>query len=174
MRKVANFIARELREIIPPFLFFMVVFHTLAITKAVLQSGHDMTILRSVVATIMALTVAKSILLVDAFGFARIFELRPLAYSIAWKTLLFGVVTLVFRFIEELIPQLSKQEGLGAACRHVIEELNWAHFWTMQMWLWAAVLLYTSVAELVNRYGREVVRDVMFRREVSPDSSARI
>jgi hypothetical protein len=166
VNKFANFIVRESREIIPPFLFFMVVFHMLAITKAVLQSGHDVTILRSVVATIMALTVAKSILLVDAFRFARIFELRPLAYSIAWKTLLFGVVTLVFRYIEELISQLSKQESLGAACRQVIEGVNGAHFWTMQMWLWAAVLLYTSVAELVNRYGREAVRNVMFRREV--------
>lgn len=164
MSKALHVVAKEIRELIPPALFFLVVFHMLAMTQAVARGEHGVTLLRSLAATIGALTVAKSILLVDALPLGRRFNDRPLADNILWKTLLFGVLAVLFHILEEVLPEARKLGGVGAAARHALEETSPARILVIQMWLWSAVLLYAAVAEVVRRFGWLQVKDVLFHR----------
>ena len=71
-------------------------------------------------------------------------------YNILWKTLLFSVVSLLCRAVEDLLPLLAKHNGLVPAATHLFEEVSWPHFWVLQMWLNASLLLYCLAAELVR------------------------
>jgi hypothetical protein len=161
--KVLHVLRKEVRELIPPTLFFLVVFHMLAMTQAMVRGAHGMTLLRSIGATIGALTVGKAILLVDALPLGRRFEHRPLAVGILWKTLLFGVLAVLFHYLEEVLPHVREQGGFAAAHRHAMEETSVPRILVIQSWLWSAVLLYATASEVVRRYGWSKVRDELFR-----------
>jgi hypothetical protein len=152
MRKFIAIVAREMREAVPALLFFLVVFHMLLITKNVILEGHSITATNAAVATVGALIVSKAILVADKLPIARLFSGRML-YNILWKALLFSAVSLLFRFVEELIPLIAKHNSFVAAVTHMAEEVSWPHFWVLQMWLYTALLLYCLISDLVHEIG---------------------
>jgi hypothetical protein len=84
---------------------------------------------------------------------SRLFR-RRLLYNILWKTLLFRLVAMLFRIVEELIPLVARHEGLGGALRHLVAGKTWLHFWVVQMWLFALLFLYVLAWESRVRSGR--------------------
>jgi len=160
MHKVVAAIGRELREILPAILFFLLAFHMIAITKPVLLRDYRIDVRTSALATLAAVLVAKAILVVEKLPFARLFS-RRLVYNILWKALLFGVVAMLFRFLEEFVTALLKHENAGASLRHLPENVSWSHFWVFQMWLFAFLLLYCLAAELVRALGAAKVRAML-------------
>lgn len=174
MSKALQFIRTEVRELIPPTLFFLVVFHMLAMTQAVARGEHGVTLLRSVSATIGALTVGKAILIVDALPVGRRFEDRPLAVGILWKTLLFGLLTVLFHYLEEVLPHVRELGGFAAAHRHALAETTGARILVIQSWLWSAVMLYATVSEVIGRYGWAKVKDELFHEQPAAASKATV
>ena len=160
VRRFADFILRELREALPATLFFLAAFHMIAVTKTVILADYHLDATRSAFATVAALIVAKSILLVEKMRIARLFS-RPRLASVLWKTLLFGVVASAFRVLEEVIPAMSAHEGLVVATRQAFGAVSWAHFWVIQMWLLALLFLYCLAAELVRVIGPAKVRAIL-------------
>jgi hypothetical protein len=102
MKKTSGIILHEIRIAIPAFLFFLVFFHMLAVTRAVINSDIELTTLRASAATIGALLVAKSILVVEALPLARWLS-GILVVNILWRTFLFGLVVLAFRILEQAV-----------------------------------------------------------------------
>lgn len=160
MSKVMAIVAREMREAVPALIFFLVVFHMIAITKAVILDDYHISTTGSTIATVGALIVAKAILVVEKLPIARLFSGRTL-YNILWKTLLFSAVSLLFRFVEELIPLIAKYNGLVTAAAHLLEEVSWPHFWVLQMWLYASLLLYCLTSELAHMIGAVKVKGML-------------
>jgi len=160
MHKVVAAIGRELREILPAMLFFLVAFHMIALTKTVVLHDYRIDASTSALATLAAVLVAKAILVVEKLPFARLFT-RRLVYNIFWKAFLFGAVTMLFRLLEELVSALLKHEDPGATLRHLPENVSWPHFWVFQMWLFAFLLLYCLAIELVRMVGAGKVRAML-------------
>jgi len=160
MSKVMAIVAREIREAVPALLFFLMVFHMILITKKVILEDYNITTTGTAIATVGALIVAKAILVVETLPIARLFSGRML-YNILWKTLLFSAVSLLFRFVEELIPLIAKHNGLVTAATHLLEEVSWPHFWVLQMWLSASLLLYCLASELVRMIGAVKVKGML-------------
>jgi len=107
MKRIGRIIIHEIRVAIPAFLFFLVFFHMLAVTRAVINSDMGLTTLRASAATIGALLVAKSILVVEALPLARWFG-GILVVNILWRAVLFGLVVLAFRALEQLVEDYLK------------------------------------------------------------------
>jgi hypothetical protein len=166
MSKALQVVRREIRELIPPAVFFLLLFHMLAMVQAVARGQQGVTLLRSLTATIGALTVAKAILIVNALPWGRRYDGRPLATSILWKTLLFGLLTVLFHYLEEVLPHVRALGGFAAAHRHAMAEASPTRILVTQLWLWAAVLLYATLSEVVRRYGWARVKDELFHRAV--------
>ena len=116
---------------------------------------------RATVATVGALIVAKSILIVEKLPIAGLFP-GKLVLNALWKALLFGVVTLLFRFLEELIPLVSKHESLATATAQLSEEVLWPQFWVFQLWFFGALFLYCLAWELVRLAGPEKVKGMLW------------
>ena len=160
MNRIKTALAKEIREAVPATLFFLWLFHLIALTKAVAIDDYSFTALRATFATVGALVVAKAILLVEALPLSRIFASR-LWLQILWKSLLFNVVVLAFRFLEELYPFIRKHEGLAVAVARLYEETSWPHFWVFHAWLSSALLIYCAAAELIRSVGWGTVKGML-------------
>lgn len=169
-RRLVDLILRELGEAVAPTLFFLTAFHMIAVTKTVILADYHLDATHSAFATVGALIVAKAILVVESMRIARFFSRRLLA-NVLWKTLLFAVVATVFRVLEEVVPEMAGHEGLIAGARKAFGEVSWAHFWVVQMWLFALLFLYCLAVELVRVIGPAKVRAMLLSSTPQPDIS---
>jgi hypothetical protein len=64
------------------------------------------------IAAIEALVIAKVILIGKMFGFSRRFEDKPLIVPLLYKSILFGILVLLFGVVEHLIEGWIHKEGL--------------------------------------------------------------
>jgi len=161
MSKIGAVVAKEIREAVPATIFFLWLFHMIALTRAVAVGDYSVTALRATVGTVGALIVAKAILIVEALPIARLFSSR-LVFNALWKTLLFGVVALLFRFTEELIPLIGKHGDFVVATAELYQEISWPQFGVFQLWLFGALFLYCLAAELVRMVGPEKVKGMLW------------
>ena len=168
MGKVGKVLIREIREAIPPMLFFVFLFHLIALTKAVVQDTYSFTAFREVSASIGALVVAKAILIVEALPMSRKFSGR-LAVKVLWKTVLYSIMILFIRLLEDYIPLISKHGGLVSAAKALYSETSWPLFIIVELWIFAGLLLYCTISELVRLAGPDRVKEVFFGIRKSSD-----
>jgi hypothetical protein len=164
LSKIINTIKKEVREIIPTMIFFLIIFHISALTRLLMLKSYGITITDSIFATVSALIVSKAILIANKLRFVKRFEARPLLYNILWKVLVFSLFNVLFRLIEELISLLIKYGSPGSAGKHLIDDMVWTHFWAIQIWLFLSLVLYCSVVELIRVLGAEKVREMFLGR----------
>jgi hypothetical protein len=122
---------------------------------------YSFTALRAAGATVGALIVAKAVLVVEALPIARLSSSRRI-FQILWRTLLYGVVTLLFRFVEEFIPLLLKHGGLVSATKAMTGEVSWALFAVLALWILWGLFLYSLASELVRAVGPDKVKEALF------------
>lgn len=161
MNRIGAIVVKEIREALPPFVFFLVLFHMIALTKAVLLEDYSVTALSATFATVGALIVAKAILLVEALPIGRLFSARKFVL-VLWKTLLFAGVALLFRVLEELVPLVSKYGSVTTAVRRLLDEVHWALFGVVALWIVGSLFLYCVAAELVRTLGQSQLKAVFF------------
>lgn len=162
LSKLIPIVGKEIREAIPPTIFFLVVFHLIAATKALILQEYSITAASSAFATIAALFVAKAILIGEKLHFTNLFSEKPLFYSILWKALIYGTLASLLRIVEEIIPLISKYHSLAGAGEHLLSEISWPHFWGLQIWLYVSLLLYCLASELVRVMGAQKMKALLF------------
>ena len=165
MSKILSFLKKEIRELVPTTLFFLITFHIIALSRALMLEQYGIKLSTSGTATVGALIVAKVILVFNKFSFVNLFSKKPLLYSIIWKTFIFSLFTLLFLCVEELIPLVSKHGSLTSAGQHLIHEVVWPHFWSSQIVLLVALLLFCSAVELIREIGAIRIKEIFFGRK---------
>lgn len=166
MNRYVAIVAKEIRDVLPAFIFFLFLFHMIALTKAVLLEDYSITALRATASTVGALIVAKAIMLVEALPVARLFSNRRV-FQILWKTLLFTLVALLFRYVEEIIPLVSKYGSVVAATKALFDETAWPVYVVMALWILGGLLLYCLASELVREVGPGKVKEILFGKHPS-------
>ncbi len=163
MGKIRTVLAKEVREALPPFIFFLLLFHMIALTKTVLLKEFSITALREVGATLGALVVAKAILIVEALPISRWFS-RRLAVNLLWKILLYSIVVFVFRTLEEAIQLFREHGDLAASFKGAICDVSWPVTLVLQLWIVGGLVLYCFSSELVHEIGPAKVKEMLFRK----------
>ena len=92
---------------------------------------------------------------------ARLFSGRRM-FQVIWKTAMYGVVALMFRFVEELIPLASKHGGLVSATKAMYRGVCWPLFAVLALWILGGLFLYCLASELVEAVGREKIKEILF------------
>ncbi len=175
MSKAAAFLKKELREMIPPTLFFLVVFETVVLARSLMRAGSgggpgdDLSLTTPGAALIGALVMGKAILIADALPMFRWFRRRR-AVNVAWRVLLYLVVVLFFQALEELIP-LARERGLGDALGGLLDEIDWARFWATHLVLAIFLVLYAFATATIEVIGRERFRERFFGGEAGDGAS---
>jgi hypothetical protein len=100
--RVLSFIIKELKQILPPTLFFAVSFNLLVLTTNLLLADYLKSFASFLVATMAALVVGKAVLVADALPFLRRFDNAPLIRPVLFKTIVYWAVVFLVRFLERL------------------------------------------------------------------------
>ena len=166
MRKFGAAVAREVWEAVPPMIYFTVVFHAVAVTKAAILRSYNLTATGSAVAVVGALLVSKAILITDKRRFANVLSGGPLLYNVLWKAAIFAVFTVLFCVAEELIHLLARYRSLGVAVQHLSTDGRWQYFWLYQMWLYGSLVMYCLVIEQGHRLGARDVKEMLLSSTV--------
>lgn len=156
-RSVGAVIMKEVREVIPPTVFFFFTFTLLLVTQALVLEGYGVDTLDMGKAAIGALLVGKILLIADKLPFIDRFPDRPLIWNTLWKALIYNIGALLFRYLEAVIP-LAIDHGFGAANEQLFASIHWPHFILVQLWLAVLFVVYCGARELIRSIGPERVR----------------
>ena len=172
MNKFMAGLKHEILEAVPPFIFFVVAFHLLAVTRSLGQSQYGIELQTAMNATIAALVVAKVVLLADLLPFVNRFPDRPLAWNIVWKTLIYLLAAILVVYLERLWEFHGEYGSVAAANSHMVEELAWPHFVAEMIWMTVLFLLYCTLRELTRALGSKRMRALFLGPLAEADSLA--
>lgn len=162
MTTFAERVRHEIREIVPPLLFFLAGFQLIAFTRYLFLEEYGLTVQGFAAATIGALIMAKVIPIVDLMPFLNRFAGRPLAWNVLWKAAVYALGAVLVRYAEHLVHFLRRHDGFAEAHRHMLEEVVWPHFWATHVWVAVLLLAYCSMRELSLALGPARLRQMYF------------
>ena len=173
--KLLSFLGREVREILPPTLFFFVGFNLILLTKRLILEQYLIQYAGFLVATTTALVVGKSVLVANAMPILRRFDNAPLVYPVMFKTLVYTIFVFIARLIEALVHYLIKGGVLGGGqfIEDLVGRFSWAHFTAVQLWIFALFLVYVMASELNQLFGDGELFRVFFTHRSSALKSTR-
>lgn len=172
MNKILQRIRQEFLSVLPPTIFFFFGFNIVAIT-VLLARDRGLEVGPVILATFLALVVAKVIVVANHLPFINKFPDKPLIYNILWKTFIYMVAVFVVRYLEHFIPFLRETGSLAEAHERIIEGFRWRRFIAIQLWLFVLFLFYAVLYELIQALGKDrVVR--MFFGEAASRGARRI
>lgn len=156
---IGGFLAREIRGLLPPTVFFLVAFGMLALTAEL--SGNPRAFSYTS-AALSALVCGKATLIANNWVFLNRFPRRPLIWNIATKSLFYTALSTAVRLVEGGVHGFLASRRLGAGTEAMLAEFSWAHFVLVQAWIGVLFVVYTSFGELVGAIGRERMRRLIF------------
>lgn len=171
MAKILRFIQHEFFQVLPPTLFFLIAFIVISLTKALMLREYGIDFAGFSAAALGALVVGKVVLIADKLPLINKFPEKPLMYNVIWKTVIYVFADFLVRYVEHLIPFVRKFGNLVTANDHLLQEVIWPRFWSIQIWLVVLLFVYACLRELIRYIGRDQVMAMFFGTPKRPSKS---
>ncbi|HTV46039.1 MAG TPA: hypothetical protein VMF05_12050 [Stellaceae bacterium] len=153
-RRAGGFVLRELREMLPPFIFFFVGFNLIVLTTNLLLADYHAQFASFLLATGAALVVGKAVLVANAMHTLRRYDRAPLLRPILFKTVFYWAVVFVARLLEHFIKYwLVEHHPLGSFLPHMVATFSWDRFAAIQIWIAVLFLVYVTASEINHLFG---------------------
>ena len=165
--RLLAFLIKELREILPPMVFFAVSFNLIVLTTDLILADYSGSFGNFMVATMAALVVGKAVLVAKATPFLRRFDTAPMIQPVLFKTIVYWSFVFLVRFLEKLVEYLFAGGTLSRIPEYVATHFSWHRFAAIQIWIFVLFLIYTSVAELNARLFEGKLIKIFFTRRSS-------
>ena len=165
--RLLAFVIKELREVVPPTVFFAVGFNLVVLTTDLILADYLLSFGSFMVATVTALVVGKSVLIANAMPFLRRFDTAPMIQPVLFKTIVYWAVVFLVRFLERLLEYLFAGGTISGIPEYVATHFTWHRFAAIQIWIFVLFLSYTSVEELNARLGDRELMKIFFTRRSS-------
>jgi hypothetical protein len=162
MSKLSEKIKEEVLALIPPTVFFLFTLSLVAVIRVLMLKGTGIPVSSALQIAVAALILAKAVVIADLLPFINRYPDKPLAYNIAWKTVIYTVVALVIHYLERLIDVWKEAGGFLAANEKLLAEMVWPHFWAIQIVLIVLIFNYCTMHELVRAIGQDQMRALLF------------
>jgi len=168
MNNLAAKLREEFRAVLPPTIFFFIMLHIVAVIRMLMVKGTGIAVTTPLQVTIAALILGKAVLIADHLPFINRFPEKPLAYNVAWKTVIYVVVATLIHFLERLIDFSREAGNLAAGYDKMISEIVWPHFVAIEIILLVLILMYNTLHELVRVIGKDEVVKMFFGPMATP------
>jgi hypothetical protein len=162
MHKLLEKLKEEFFAILPPTIFFFVALHLLTFIRLLMTKGSHFEPLSTMSIAIASLILGKAVLIADMLPPINRFPNKPLAYNIAWKTVIYLFMASVIHYVERLIDFARQAGGIVAGNEKLLAEMVWPHFWAIQIILFLLILVYCTARELARVFGREKMLRLFF------------
>jgi hypothetical protein len=161
------FLIKELKEVLPPTVFFAVSFIIIVLTTQLLLSDYAARFVSFIVAITAALLVGKAVLVANELPFLRRFDRAPLIQPILFKTVVYFVVVFLVRILERIVEYLLSGGTMAGISEYVSENFSWHRFAAVQIWIFVLFLIYTTASELNTLFGDGELYRIFFTRRSS-------
>ena len=152
----------EFFKILPPMIFFFIALHIVAFIHALMLKKTGIAPSSSVSIAVAALILGKAVLIADILPLINRFPNRPLIYNVAWKTVMYWLMSVAIHYVERLIEFWRHAGSFDAANQKLLAEIVWPHFWAIQLILFVLIAMYCTVHELVRVIGKEKIMRIFF------------
>jgi hypothetical protein len=162
MHKLIAKLKEEFFAILPPTIFFFVALHVVTLIRVLMARGSHFVPLSTMSIAVAALILGKAVLIADMLPPINRYPNKPLAYNIAWKTVIYILMATLIHYVERLIDFSRQAGGLAAGNAKLFAEIVWPHFWAIQIILFMLILVYCTAHELVRVIGKEKMLRLFF------------
>lgn len=169
-RRVGVWWLHELRELIPPTIFFIVGFNLVVLTTNLILAEYKIAFASFIIATTSALVVGKAVLVANNLPLLRRYDRAPVIWPIVYKTLFYWAVVFVVRLLEHFVRFWLVEHnavGGGQFVRHVAATFSWQRFAAIQIWIFVLFLIYVTAAEFSELFGQGELRRILFTHRSS-------
>src|SRR5438477_1692710 len=162
MTKLATTLKKEFFELLPPTIYFFVALHIVAFVRVLMLEKTGIAPSSSISIAVAALILGKAVLIADLLPMINRFPNKPLIYNVAWKTVIYWLLSAVIHYLERLIDFWRETGGFVAGNEKLLSEIIWPHFWAIQIILFVLIAAYCMVHELVRVIGKEKTLRIFF------------
>jgi hypothetical protein len=156
-------IVRELRQALPPTVFFFVGFNFIVLTTNLLVASYAVAVSSFMLATVAALVVGKAVITANSMPFLTMFDRSPLIQPILFKTTIYWVATVITRLAERFVRFLVIEgNSPGDFPTYLISDFSWQRFTAISLWLLLLFLIYVTVSEFSHLFGSAEMRRLFF------------
>jgi len=159
----------EFFKLLPPTIYFFVALHIVAFVRVLMLKGTGLAPSSSISIAVAALILGKAVLIADMLPLINRFPHKPLIYNVAWKTVIYLLISAVIHYLERLFDFWRQTGSFAAGNQKLLSEIIWPHFWAIQIILFVLIAVYCTVHELVRVIGREKVLRIFFGPMPAPE-----
>jgi hypothetical protein len=169
MTKLSTKLKEEFFKLLPPTIFFFVALHIVMFIRVLMLEGTGISPSSSISIAVAAFILGKAVLIADILPMINRFPTKPLIYNIAWKTVIYWLISAVIHYLERLVDFWRQTGGIVAGNQKLLSEIIWPHFWAIQILLFVLIAIYCTMHELVRVIGKEKVLRIFFGPMPAPE-----
>ena len=159
----------EFFKILPPTIYFFVALHLVMFIRVLMLEGTGLSPYSSASIALTALVLGKAVLLADMLPLINRFPNKPLIYNIAWKTVIYLLISAVLHYLERLIDFWRETGSFVAGNEKLLSVIIWPHFFAIQILFFILIAMYCTMHELVRVIGREKALRIFFGPMPAPE-----
>jgi len=161
-RKIGIRLFHEVREALPPTIFFFVGFNFIVLTTNLLVAQYLVAVSNFMLATMAALVVGKAVLVANKIPFLRRYDRAPLIQPILFKTAFYWAIVFFARLLERFVHFLVEGNSPGDFGSYLITTFSWHRFSAISLWICVLFLIYVTVSEFSHLFGPGELRRLFF------------
>src|SRR5438552_5344864 len=131
MTKLSSKLKEEFFKLLPPTIYFFVALHIVAFVRVLMLKGTGLAPSSSVSIAVAALIMGKAVLIADMLPLINKFPNKPLVYNVAWKTVIYLLISVVIHYLERLIDFWRETGSFIAGNEKLLSVIIWPHFWAI-------------------------------------------
>jgi hypothetical protein len=162
MHKILKKLKEEFFAVLPPTIFFFLALHMVTFIRVLMAVGSHFEPLSTMSIAIASLILGKAVLIADMLPPINRYPDKPLAYNIAWKTVIYLLMGSLIHYVERLIDFSRQAGGMVAGNEKLLAEMVWPHYWAVEIILFILILVYCTARELGRVIGREKMLRLFF------------
>ena len=166
-RRIGIRLFHEVREALPPTIFFFIGFNFIVLTTNRLVAQYMVAVSNFMLATMAALVVGKAVLVANKMPLLRRYDRAPLIQPILFKTAFYWVIVFFARLLERLAHFLVEGNSPGDFGSYLITTFSWHRFSAISLWIFVLFLIYVTVSEFSHLFGPGEIRRLLFTRRPS-------
>ena len=152
----------EVREALPPTIFFFVGFNFIVFTTNLLVAQYLVAVSNFMLATIAALVVGKAVLVANKMSLLRRYDRAPLIQPILFKTAFYWVIVFLARLLERFVHFVLEGNPPGDFIAYLITTFSWHRFCAISLWILVLFLIYVTASEMSHLFGPGELRRLFF------------
>jgi hypothetical protein len=166
-RRIGARLLHEVREALPPTIFFFLGFNFIVLTSNLLVARYVIGLGNFMLATLGALVVGKAVLVANKMPLLRRYDRAPLIRPILFKTAFYWVIVFFARLLERFVHFLLEGNSPGDFGPYLITTFSWHRFAAISLWILVLFLIYVTVSEFAHLFGAGEIRRLLFTRRPS-------